>query len=588
MKSLRIIIPAALITTATVLYSCKKDFLVHTPQGSLSADVLATPAGINGLLIGAYAALDGQDLGNANPWSSSVSNWIWGSVVGTDASKGSYSGDQQIMNEIFNYSETASNTFFEDNWKACYEGISRCNNVLSVLPNVTGLSDADSKNIEAQAKFLRGHYYFELKRCYNMVPWIDETTTDYNQPNDQDIWPKIEADFEFAAQNLPETQADLGRANKWAAVCYLGKTYLYEHKYTDAQTQFDDAIANGETAKGVKYDLFTNFEDNWRPEDEGISPEAVFPVEMAANVGTNSIDNANYGDMLNFPYGSSPFGCCGFFQPRIDLVNSFRTDANGLPYLDNYNDHPVKNDRGLLSSDAFTPDTGNLDPRVDWTAGRRGLPFHDWGIHPGADWIRDQNYAGPYANKKNIYWQATPQYHDASSWAPGSAINYLVIRFADVLLMNAECHAQNGDLSGAEDMVNKVRNRAANKSGWLYKYKDNSKPLDGFSTTPAANYAISPYPAGYFSSKDVALKAIYFERKLELAMEGHRFFDLVRWGIAEQTINTFIAYESQYENDISPSTKFKAPTNNYFPIPQNQIDITTVNGTPTLTQNPGY
>ena len=310
---------------------------------------------------------------------------------------------------------------------------------------------------------------------------------------------------------------------------------------------------------------------------------------MAANVGTSSIDNSNLGDMLNFPYGSSPFGCCGFYQPRIDLVNSYRTDAGGLPYLDDYNSHAVKNDQGILSKDPFTPDAGNLDPRVDWTAGRRGLPFHDWGIHPGADWIREQDYAGPYANKKNIYWQATATaFHDASSWAPGSAINYIVIRFADVLLLDAEAYAQTGDFAGAEALVNRVRNRAANPSGWLHTYINNLTPLAGFSATPAANYVISPYPTGYFSTKDIALKAIYFERKLELAMEGHRFFDLVRWGIAEQTINTFIAYEKQFDIDINAGTHFTAPKNNYFPIPQNEIDITTIGGQKTLTQNTGY
>ena len=587
MKSIRILLTGSLLIGGTIFYSCNKDFLTHPPQGQLSEEVLATPSGVSSLLIGAYAALDGQDVGNANPWSSSVSNWIWGSVVGAEASKGSYSGDQQTMNEIFNYNASTSNVFFRDKWKACYEGISRCNNVLRVLAKTTGMSAADTSNVAGQARFLRAHYYFELKKCFNMVPYMDVNTSDFNQPNTEDIWPKIEADFKFAYDNLPETQPEVGRANKWAAGAYLAKAYLYEHKFEDAKTVFDDVIANGKTAKGVKYDLFTNFEDNWRPELEQSSPEAVFPVEMAANVGTGSIDNANYGDMLNFPYGNSPFGCCGFYQPRIDLVNSYRTDENGLPYIDTYNEHAVKNDQGISSNQPFTPDEGNLDPRLDWTAGRRGLPFHDWGVHPGADWIREQAYAGPYANKKNIYWQAKPEFHDANSWAPGSAINYLVIRYADVLLMAAEAHAQTDDLAGAEELVNKVRNRAANPSGWLHTYVDNSKPLAGFSATPAANYKISLYPAGYFSNKDVALKAIYFERKLELAMEGHRFFDLVRWGIAEPTINSVLSYESKFVSDID-GAHFTAPKNNYFPIPQGEIDLTTVNGQKTLTQNPGY
>lgn len=311
---------------------------------------------------------------------------------------------------------------------------------------------------------------------------------------------------------------------------------------------------------------------------------------MAANVGTSSIDNSNLGDMLNFPYGSSPFGCCGFYQPRIDLVNSYRTDAGGLPYLDDYNSHAVKNDQGILSKDPFTPDAGNLDPRVDWTAGRRGLPFHDWGIHPGADWIREQDYAGPYANKKNIYWQATATaFHDASSWAPGSAINYIVIRFADVLLLDAEAYAQTGDFAGAEALVNRVRNRAANPSGWLHTYINNLTPLAGFSATPAANYVISPYPTGYFSTKDIALKAIYFERKLELAMEGHRFFDLVRWGIVGDVINAYMLKDRDFRSlfgGASPKT-FTPGKNEYAPIPTTQIELENTNEE-ILTQNPGY
>jgi len=190
----------------------------------------------------------------------------------------------------------------------------------------------------------------------------------------------------------------------------------------------------------LSYDLNPSFKDNYRPSEETANPEAVFVIENAANAIAGSIAKANQGDMLNFPYGTGiPFTCCGFFQPSIDLVNSFRTDANGLPYLDDYNSHAVKNDQGLLSSDPFTPDNGNLDPRLDWTVGRRGIPYLDYGVHPGNDWIRAQSYAGPFSPIKNVWWNVTTDEDgDNSQWAPGSAINVFVIRFADVLLMAAE------------------------------------------------------------------------------------------------------------------------------------------------------
>src|SRR5690606_1455652 len=256
------------------------------------------------------------------------------------------------------------------------------------------------------------------------------------------------------------------------------------------------------------------------------------------------------GDMLNFPYGDSPFGCCGFYQPTIDLVDSYRTDANGLPYIDDYNSTVVTNDLGISSDAPFTPYSGTLDPRLDRTVGRRGIPYLDWGNHPGQKWIRDQNYSGPYAPKKNIFPQETAdEYWDKSSWAPGSAININIIRFADVLLMAAEAEAQAGSLDKALEYVNEVRNRAANPATFVYKYIDPANPLDGVTSTPAANYRISPYADGTFTSKEVALKMIYFERKLELAMEGHRFFDLVRWGIAAATLNTYFAFEKQFAAD---------------------------------------
>ncbi|MHA4812211.1 RagB/SusD family nutrient uptake outer membrane protein [Flavitalea flava] len=600
MKKLSILIPCFILLLSGVFNSCKKTFLTRLPQGTVDTSALANKVGVNVLLVGAYAALAGQDydadagniqsLGGGNAWACSPSNWLWGSVAGGDAHKGSDGGDQISMVPVATFTISPGNDLINDRWKAVYEGITRCNNVLRVLPKVINMTRDELINTKAQARFLRGHYYFELKKMFNNLPWIDETTVDLLQPNTMDIWPKIEADFQFAYDSLPASQSDIGRANKWAAGAYLAKTYLYEKKYTEADPIFTDVINNGQTPNGIAYDLNPVFEDNRRPSQETANPEAIFVVEMAANVGTGNIANSNQGDMLNFPYTATsyPFGCCGFFQPSIDLVNSFRTDANGLPYLDDYNSHAVTNDQGLLSTDAFTPDAGNLDPRLDWTVGRRGIPYLDYGLHPGNDWIRAQGYAGPFSPIKNVYWNADATTDgDNSQWAPGSSINVFIIRFADVLLMAAEVKAQLNQFDDAEAYVNRVRLRMADKTTWVHSYVDDLDPSKGFSNTLAANYKISPYDPGAFASQDFALKAIYFERKLELGMEGYRYFDLVRWGQAATALNNFFQYESQYTTDLH-SAKFTANKNEYFPIPLGQIDLTEKNGKATLTQNQGY
>jgi starch-binding outer membrane protein, SusD/RagB family len=586
-----------IVVLAVVLLNmgCSKGFLNKPALGALVASEVDTLTGVQALLAGAYAALDGQgtnvtDLANqGTPWDASPSDWIYGSVAGGDNHKGSSIGDQPPIVPIANAQSVSSNGFFNDKWIALYEGVTRCNNVLIGMAKVPSLTAAQRTEFSAEAKFLRAHYYFQLRRFFNMVPWVDETTTNFNQPNNTDVYPKIEADLTVAMDSLPATQTSVGAANSWAAVTYLAKVYLYEKKYAQAKALFDQVIpaayggagAGGVTSSGTPYALAARFEDNFDAATKN-GPESVFAIQMDANDGTNSIANANQGDMLNFPY-NSPFRCCGFFQPSIDLANSYRTDAGGLPYVTDYNSYPIANDMGLTSDQPFTPDAGNIDPRLDWTIARRGIPVHDWGLHPGNNWIRDQGSAGPYSNKKNIYWQATAgTYSDQSSWAPGSAINENVIRFADVLLMAAECEAQLGDYAQAETYVNFVRARAANPINILYQYKNNSAPLNGFSTTPAAKYVISPYPAGYFTAAN-ALPAVYFERKLELACEGQRFFDLSRWGIAGPTLNAYFAYEGKITGDLSTGN-FTVGKNEYYPIPQAQIDLS--NGL--LKQNPGY
>ena len=573
-----------------LLASCTDEFLDKPAFGSLSDEVLSDETGVNALLIGAYSALDLQDdnaaLGGGGPWESNPTNWIYGDIAGGDAHKGSDGGDQAPINAIASYNVDPSNGFFNTKWKALYEGVTRANMVLSMLASLEDISEENRANIAGQARFLRGHYYFELKKMFNMVPWVDETMEDTNVPNDTDIWPNIEADFQFAYDNLPSTQNEIGRANKWAAGAYLGKTYLYQEKFQESQQIFSEVIASGTTAEGQSYDLTPNYHASFNAELEN-NEETVFAIQMVANDGTNTIANSNQGLMLAYPY-QSPFRCCGFLQPTQDLVNSFRTSSAGLPLLDDYNSDPVANDMGILSTEAFTPDTQSLDPRLDWTVGRRGIPYHDWGYHPGYAWVRLQSYGGPYAPKKHIYWQYhADEYSDQSSWAPGNAINYNIIRFADVLLMAAEAEAQLGNLTQALEYVNRVRGRVANNSQhWLHDYVDEENPMGGFSDNYAANYNISEYPAGFLTSSEQAMEVIRFERRIELGMEGHRFFDLVRWGVAEQVLNDFVQYEGQITTDVR-GAHFSA-NDRYYPIPQRQIDLSTTSEGPMLTQNPGY
>lgn len=570
------LIAASMLLSLLFVWACSEDFLEVAPTGQLANEQLKSKAGIEGLLVGAYAMLRGQ-----GGFYDGSSNWVTGSILGGDANKGTNAGDQSVVNPLQRFeTQPTDGGPVTDKWRSDFEGISRANAVLRILKEAgADVTDADKKRIEGEARFLRAHYYFDLKKHYNNVPFIDETL-DYGTgiekvPNTTDIWPKIEEDFRFAAANLPGTQAAIGRANSWAAKAYLGKTLLFQGKYADAKAQFDDVINNGVTAGGKKYGLVSNYTDNFNPAADN-NEESVFAVQNAVNTG--SANNAFPENVLNFPYNGGPAGCCGFFQPSFELVNSFRTDANGLPLLDgSYNNgaNAVKNDFGILSKDPFTPDAGNLDPRLDHSVGRRGVPYLDWGNHPGFDWIRDQTYAGPYAPKKFVFAKAQQStFTDGSSWTPGYiATNYNIIRFADVLLMTAEAEVEAGTLEKARQYVNQVRTRAANPATWV-------KDAGG---SNAANYVLGLYNTPW-TDKAVARNAVRFERKLELSGEGHRFFDLVRWGVADQVINAYLTYEGNLLKVALGGARFTKGKNEYYPIPQDQVD----RQPGVLKQNPGY
>lgn len=562
------------VVTGVTLYACRQEFLEVNPRGALDENILATEAGVQRLLIGAYSMVDGVS-DNTSGWEGAASNWVFGSIAGAEANKGSDAGDQPDINTIQAYTADGSNGFFNAKWRVVYDGVARSNSVLRVLAKVQDINETTRTNIAGQARALRGHFHFEAKRNFGNVPYIDEETNDYYVPNDKDIWPEIEADLKFAYDNLPANLVDVGRINKWVAGAMYAKALIYQGKYTLAKPIVEAIIAEGVKPNGVKFALMPSFDQIFDAVN-GNAAESVFAWQYSVNDGSGGW-NGGWGEVLNFPHEGGPGACCGFFQPTQSFVNAFRTTSTGLPLLDGSYNTPanaVVNDQGLTSAQPFTPDAGPLDPRLDHSVGRRGIPYLDWGLHPGRNWIRDQGYAGPYSPKKQVYRQSQEgQLTEVGNWTSGwTANNYQYIRFAEVILWAAEIEIEVGSLEQARTYINQIRNRAKNS---------NYVTLPG--GAPAANYVIEPY-TNPFASQDEARLALRHERLLELGMEGHRFYDLVRWGIAKQYIDNFLAYERPLRPDVYTGNNNFAPHRVVYPIPLRQIDL--MRGA--LKQNTGY
>ena len=584
----------ALIATTGINFSCSDSFFEIQPQGAASLTSLSNKNGVNALLIGAYSLMDGVGAGNTGR-QSTISNYVFGGITSGDAVKGTDIGDQPEQEYIEQYNWLSDNTYFLGKWQHSYDGVARANEamLLAQSPDVKDMTDAEKAQVVAEAKFLRGHYHFEAKKMWNKVPYISETVYKRDDPNStkvpntSDIWANIEKDFSDAAAVLPATQSQKGRATKWAAMTYLAKAYMFQKKYAAAKTLLEDVYKNS----GKK--LMPNFHDNYRNITNN-NAESIFEVEMSVNDGSTG-NNGNVGDNLNWPYSAnSPGrGCCGFYLPSQNLVNAFKTTKDGLPMIgdkadgtaDTYNAVDLPNDQGLKSNQAFNLDKSiPVDPRLDWTVGRRGVNFLDWGPMPGNDWIRNQLYSGPYIGKKWMYYLADEGSSTHSTNKRAVNNNYRLLKMSSVILWLAECEVELGNLAAAETYVNLIRARAKN----------------GSVQDASVNYVVNPYPTGTFAEKgkDFALNAVRMENRLEFAMEGHRFFDLVRWGIAAPYINKYLKEESVNGTDLSGRTynkrgylagkSFTAGKNDYFPLPNDEILNSQKDGKPTLTQNPGY
>ncbi|MEM9000129.1 MAG: RagB/SusD family nutrient uptake outer membrane protein [Bacteroidota bacterium] len=556
------------------ILACSDEFTEQAAVGALTDEAIANETGIDLLLTGAYSALDGVRLNQTgNGFAIGPDNW-WFDVLSDDAHKGSTDSDQVELFQLETYDIQTSNPYILGRWLSLYAGANRSNAVIALIATI---EEGDFSAKLAEARFLRGYYNFELQKMFGNPAYISEenyANTEFNQPNPGPIWDQIEADFQFATENLPGAQADAGRPTSWTAKAFLGKAYLYQAEWGSALSELQDVINNGPYALSPEYLAnFTAAGEN--------SPESIFAVQFASDGGQSL--NGNQGGTLNFPGGGPFASCCGFYQPTQDLVNAFQTDGTGLPLLGTYNQTDVTNDQGVGSDEAFTPHAGPLDPRVDYTVGRRGIDYNGFGTMVGADWIRAlaTDISGPYLSKKNVY-QADELGANQGTGAWGqqhSGVNYNVMRFADVLLMAAEAAVEaSGDVSTALGYVNQVRDRAKNMT-----YIQNEA-----GDADAANYQIEPYAS--FPDVAFAREAIRFERRLELGMEGHRLFDLRRWGVAEGTLNAYVSNEDRTIPNFDTKVATYQSFMDLLPIPVNAIDLAGVdeNGDNILTQNPGY
>lgn len=578
------IITLVIIAGSMLICGCKK-YLDYQPQGALSASNLSSPTAVDGLATAAYAGI-------ANDWWDApiTSNWEWGSIRGGDAYKGGGGLNDQFQMDryeqfyLVNSSNSGAGEFgFPLVWVRAYGAISRCNTALRALNKLTDAEYPKRTIRIGEMHFLRGHMFFLLKILFNRIPWFDENATNgdilktSNTMSSDSLWQKIEGDFKVAINDLPVTQpGEPGRANKLAAEAYLAKALLY-HGYTQDATYTVTGIDLNKMQQVVtllndvinsgQYQLNSDFAYNFLDGHDN-SPESVFAIQYSINDGTAIGGRLGMSTSLNYFGGAPQYGCCAFHIPSQNLVNAFGTDANGLPKFDNYNNE-VLNDDSLTTNGAF------VDPRIDHTIGIQGHPFkYDAAIPYNHSWERDNGDYGGFGTMKELQLASCACFKKLGPFY-GTSVNMGVIRYDDVLLMDAEAEIQLGDLNDALNLINQVRARAANISP-LVKKADGTYP---------SNYKIDIYKPGVniVWNKENAFKALQWERRMEFAMESPRFFDLVRWGIAEPTLNAFFAVEKGRHSFLS-NAHFTHGRDEYFPIPQEQIVFT--NGL--YTQNPGY
>lgn len=577
-----------ILFTALCFMSCS-DFLDTKPQGSLSEDILNSSEGADLLVNAAYAALGGPNGQEWGVWSTPTTNWSYGEVRSDNAYKGGGgTGDIQDIHKIETYDVDATLGNLDSKWYHLYCSVQRCNSALRVLNNATDDEIDHRASRIGEMKMLRAHFYFELSRMYNKIAYFDENVaiTDYTKvPNDQytrnQILDMIAEELQAASELLPPTQTEIGRVNQYSALAYKAKVRLYQAYVQDENTHTVTSVDKALMQEVVdlcdkvigsgRYDLLDDFQQlDLLAYENG--KESVFAIQYSMNDGSPSAGRINWSHLLNTPQG--PYGGDGFFFPSQNLINAYQTDANGLPQFDTFNN----SDYSVIVFDQDRPINtqidANVDPRLDFVVGRPNIRWKTYTEAPCSNtWVRDQGTYGYNCNKRFCVSPESPDMYQGWPWG-ASGLNWQIIRFADVLLWKAEALIEIGtDLDTARELINKIRQRA--KDSEYVKDFENSD-------NNAANYKIELYPAAGWE-QGYARKALQFETRLEKAMEGERFFDLVRWGIAKEVMNSYFEKEKS-KRIYYMNSDFTSGRDEYYPISNTQYNFSEG----LYVQNPGY
>ncbi len=562
-----------------MIYSCSEQFLTKEPPGVAAGSVIQTPEGVEALLVGVYERMQN---GGSMFGGCIASDWTYAGGCSDDAYKGTSAGDQSNFNLLERYEALPNNPYMNERWTLCYDGIARANVCLEFLWSTqagpTPMADARAKQVEGEAKLLRAWFHMQANKIFENIPYI-KTATELGETKPEEVtnadpgWAGIEEDLQFAIANLSVTKYnnEAGRATKYAAEAILAQAHMYQKDYAAAKPLLDDIISS------AKFSLTTEYQYNFDMTHENNS-ESIFELQCTT---TATATSSVAGSGCNFHQnGPASCGGWGFYQPSRNLFEAFQTTAEGLPVLDVAARDRLVTDMGVGSGEDFTPTDHLLDPRVDFIVARRGVDFLGWGIHPGNDWIREQNNGGPMMTKIFMHKKDEQALNlNGSGFANGK--NFRMYRYASILLWRAECAIEDNDLELARTYVNMIRDRAKGSTpvmGLCTSTKNlGANPVVDF-TKPAANYKVEPWPGPGiypFDSKANALRAVQEETRLEFACQNHRFFDLRRWGTLASTLNAYILDDITYRSFLATggNAVFNPTEDDYWPIYQGVIDL---------------